>query len=98
MDYRVIYSPKALNDLREIVEYVSKDNPQAALRLGTRLADQASSLAVDPCRGARLKHRGVRKLLYQPYLIVYRIDESQRNVEILRFWHTARDQRGMRLQ
>ena len=34
---------------------------------------------------------GVRKLLLWPYLIFYRVNEQSRSVEILRFWHGARD-------
>jgi plasmid stabilization system protein ParE len=39
-----------------------------------------------------MRQRGnVRKLVCRPYLIVYRIAESQRKrtVEVLRFWHGA---------
>jgi plasmid stabilization system protein ParE len=44
MDYKVIYSPNAISDLAEIVRFVAQDDPQAALRLGKQLADDADSL------------------------------------------------------
>lgn len=33
----------------------------------------------------------VKKPLLRPYLIFYRVDESARRVEVLRFWHGAQD-------
>jgi plasmid stabilization system protein ParE len=44
MDYKVIYSPNANNDLAKIVRLVAQDDPQAALRLGKQLADNADLL------------------------------------------------------
>ena len=46
MDYKVIYSPNAISDLAEIVRFVAQDDPQAALRLGKQLADEADSFAI----------------------------------------------------
>jgi hypothetical protein len=37
-------SPNAISDLAEIVRFVAQDDPQAALRLGRQLADDADSL------------------------------------------------------
>jgi plasmid stabilization system protein ParE len=37
MDYKVIYSPKAISDLAEIVRFVAQDDPQAAMRLESSL-------------------------------------------------------------
>jgi plasmid stabilization system protein ParE len=48
MDYKVIYSPNAISDLAEIVRFVAQDDPQAALRLGKQLADDADSLSPAP--------------------------------------------------
>ncbi len=44
MDCKVILSPRAIQDLGEIVRYISFDNPQAAERLGYALIDAALSL------------------------------------------------------
>jgi hypothetical protein len=45
MDYKVNYLPNAIRDLAEIVRFVAQDDPQAALRLGKQLADDADLLA-----------------------------------------------------
>jgi plasmid stabilization system protein ParE len=55
MDYKVIYSPNAIRDLAEIVRFVAQDDPQAALRLGKQLADDADSLSRLPYRFPTLR-------------------------------------------
>jgi plasmid stabilization system protein ParE len=80
MDYRVILSRPALRDLGGIARYISQDNPTAAERVGLELVRLAESLAVMPRRGGQLRARpGVRRLVSEPYLVTYRIDETQRD-------------------
>ena len=97
MDYKVILSPLALEDLGQIVRYVASHDPQAAEHLDTSLLDHAETLRDLPHRGGSVRSRpGVRKLPLWPYLIFYRVNEQSRSVEILRFWHGARDTRELR--
>jgi antitoxin ParD1/3/4/toxin ParE1/3/4 len=92
MDYRVILSRPSLRDLGEIARYIAQDNPAAAERVGLELVRLAESLAALPRRGGPLRARpGVRRLVSDPYLVTYRIDETQRIVYVLRFWHAKRD-------
>ena len=87
-----IYSPNAISDLAEIVRFVAQDDPQAALKLGEQLADDADSLARLPYRFPKFRRRAnVRKLVTGQYLILYRIVQTAKVVEILRFWHGARE-------
>ncbi len=97
MDYRVILSRPALRDLGEIARYIAGDSPTAAERVGLELLGLAESLTILPRRGGQLKARpGVRRLVHEPYLVTYRIDETQRIVFILRFWHAKRDPQSWR--
>ena len=99
MDFQVNISQAALNDLEEIVAYISNDAPRAAQRLAIDLLRRAESLSAMPRRGKVLQARpGVRRLVRNPYLIIYRIDEAAQTVHILRFWHHARDLRSLRLE
>ena len=69
MDYKVIYSPNAISDLAEIVRFVAQDDPQAALRLGKQLADDADSLGRLPYRFPTFRRRAsIRKLVTGQYL------------------------------
>ena len=91
MDYEVILTEPARDDLREIVAFIAQDNPQAAVTFRDRLIAEAETLVRLPHRGRLMRRRGnVRKLVCRSYLILYRIAESRRTVEILRFWHGAR--------
>jgi addiction module RelE/StbE family toxin len=99
MGYKVILRQGAIDDLADIVGYISKDNPQAAERLGNRLVTTAESLAEMPYRGKAVRGRpGVWRIIHRPYLIFYEIDEPSRVVEVLRFWHSARDLASLKLR
>ena len=99
MDFKVIYQPLALDDLEAIVRHVAQEDLQAANRLGRSLLNQAESLAQFPERGGNVRRRpGVKKLVRAPYLILYRVDDTRRCVDVLRFWHGAQDPRGLQLE
>ena len=94
MDYKVILAQTALLDLGEIARYIAQDNPRAAEKVGLELLDLAQSLTILPLRGSAVKSRpGVRRLLKDPYLVLYRVDEVRRVVSVQRFWHAKRDLR-----
>lgn len=97
MDYRVILSRPALRDLGEIARYIAQNNASAAERVALELVVLAESLAVMPRRGGAIRSRpGVRRLISAPYLVTYRIDETQRVVYVQRFWHAKRDPQSWR--
>jgi plasmid stabilization system protein ParE len=93
MDFKVVITERATEDLREIVEHIARDNPRAAARMGQALLDAALSLGVFTHRGAMHDAaRVVRKLTRQPYKIFYRVKEAHEVVDILHFWHAARSE------
>jgi plasmid stabilization system protein ParE len=62
--YKVLVRQTAHDSLREIISYVSTDNPTAAEKLGNELVDQALSLESLPFRGSRVRKRpGYSKLV-----------------------------------
>jgi toxin ParE1/3/4 len=92
MDCAVIYSEAALDDLQEIAAYIAADNVEVAERFANRLVDLAESLRNMPGKGRSVKGWPmVRVIVLSPYLIFYRFDEQVDKVEVLRFWHGARD-------
>lgn len=91
MDFKVLITDSALNDLREIVRFVAKDDPQAAQRLGEKLISRAMTLATMPDRHAfHDKQRGIRKMPLVPYLVFFTCDKEASVVYIIHFWHGAR--------
>jgi len=47
MDFKVLIADSAIDDLKEIVEFVVKDNPEAAIRLGEKLVGHALNFGHD---------------------------------------------------
>ena len=91
MGFKVLIADAALVDLKEIVEFVADDNPEAAIRLGEKLVAHALSLATMRQRFPfHDENRGIRKMTLPPYFIFYTCDETASAVNILHFWHGAR--------
>jgi len=98
MDCAVIYSEAALADLQQITAFIAAYNAQVAERFANRLVDLAESLRSMPQRGRPVKKwPGVRVIVLAPYLIFYRFERPDNRVEILRFWHGARDPLSLEL-
>ena len=49
--YDVVWADVAENDLKEVIEYVAKDNPANALRIFKKIKQKASGLYKLPERG-----------------------------------------------
>lgn len=98
MDFSVTYTAAALSDLREIVVYIARDDRASAKVFANRLVDLAESLGRLPERGRPVKESdNVRVVVLSPYLIFYRFNRSSGRVEVLRFWHGARDPESLDL-
>jgi len=93
MDFKVILTPQALDDLRTIVSHIAKDNPRRARSFGNELIDCALTLATFPERGRVVPEIGdpsVRELIHGSYRIIYEVFPVLEVVYALRFWHGAR--------
>lgn len=91
MDYRLVYTQKALNDLSEIIGHIAEDDVQVASRFGDSLVAHVELLARFPRMGGVIRKRpAVRKLLHSPFLIYYQVREAKREIEVLHVRHGAR--------
>lgn len=91
--YRVEWRPMALEDLRSIVRYIGKDNPSRAKSFAQEIREKAELLAQHPKLG-RTGRPGLPEWLrelvtHRNYLILYRIADTTRTVEILRVKNAA---------
>ncbi|WP_299912866.1 type II toxin-antitoxin system RelE/ParE family toxin [uncultured Paracoccus sp.] len=78
----------AVADLMAIVDYISDDNPDAALALMEEIQGKVAQLPAHPkrCRPGRVK--GTRELVVRPnYIVVYA--ETAVAVTVLRVLHAA---------
>jgi toxin ParE1/3/4 len=93
MDFKVFLSDDALSDLERIVAYIAPHNAIAAERLGNQLLDAALSLRTFPERGRvvpEFRRQELREIIFRSYRIIYRMNDTDQSLEIVRFWHGAR--------
>src|SRR5689334_9580039 len=93
MEYKVVVAPRAIDDLRDIVLYISPDRPEAARRVGFALVEKSKALGRFPFAGRvvpEFDEHFIRELILNPYRIVYRVEEGTKSVGIARYWHGAR--------
>ena len=99
--YKVVWADAAEADLKDIIEYISIDNPQNALNILKKIKQKTSELYALPERGRivpELKDQGIlqyREIVIPPWRLIYRIAErevfvlslidSRRNVEDILF-------------
>ncbi len=77
--YQVIWTYVAESDLKEIIEYIYLDRPQAALKILKTIKNKASDLYDFPERGRivpELHNQGIlqyRELVIPPWRLIYKI-------------------------
>ena len=82
------WKASAVADLMAIVDYISDDNPDAALALMDEIQGKVEQLPAHPkrCRPGRVN--GTRELVVRPnYIVVYA--ETPEVVTVLRVLHAA---------
>jgi toxin ParE1/3/4 len=95
--WKVIVGRVAFRDLERIRDFIARDDPAAAISFCGKLLDHAEGLRRFPQRGGHLRERpGARFSVCGSYLIIYRVNELDETVRILRFWHGARERRRLR--
>ncbi|HEY0365225.1 MAG TPA: type II toxin-antitoxin system RelE/ParE family toxin, partial [Pyrinomonadaceae bacterium] len=70
------------------------DDPDQGLRFGRFLIHHAKALAHFPERGRvvpEFDDESIRELIVRAYRIIYRLNHNERSIEVIRFWHAARD-------
>jgi toxin ParE1/3/4 len=86
----LIWSPQAKQDLAALFAYLTEDNPAAAYRITSRIADSVDQLVSYPSIGRPGRVPGTRELVVAttPYIVPYRVRGQE--IEILRVYHSAR--------
>lgn len=87
---QVVWLKSALNNLDEIAEYISQENPQAASQVVDLIVEQVNQLTAQPALGRSGRVVGTRELVVSNthYLVPYRIKNNK--VQVLRVFHTSR--------
>lgn len=88
---RLIFSEKFLSDLEDILRFISRDKPEAAIRFVDKLEKECELLSQFPELGAKREElaAGLRLFTFRGYGIYYRNLEDR--VRIERVLHSALD-------
>jgi plasmid stabilization system protein ParE len=91
MDYKVVYTDPAIDDLRQILERSAVVHGEETERFGDSILNRCDLLGQFPFLGAPVRGMpGHRRLFHSPIYIYYFVDEARRLVEIDHFWHFRR--------
>jgi addiction module RelE/StbE family toxin len=79
MDYRVVWSPEAIEDVESIATFIERDSPFYAKAVVTKIMQQARTLTSSAQRGRivpELEDGAVRELFIYSYRLIYRIKDQ----------------------
>lgn len=94
MAYRLIWSPSACLDLKELASYISESSPQASVNFIKKVFDTVEHIPDFPkSRRAvpEFENSNIREEIRKPCRIIFRIKPKKRTIEIVRIWHSARE-------
>ena len=95
MDYKIIWSPRSLENFEEVISLIAEQNPAAAAQFGDKILGRVASLQHFPRLGARfakLDRDDVRELAVPPWRVFYHLKDEQQAVTIITIWHGAREE------
>ena len=93
MAYGIFWTRIAVQDLRNICDFISRDNAVAAQRMGEELIKQAEAMSLFPQSGRVVpekKNPLIRETIVGSYRIIYQLDEANKIIALARIWHSAR--------
>jgi len=95
VDFKLIWSESAIEDLGGIVRFISlREGPDVARKVGFGIYERAQILVQHPEAGPILPEKEYaqwRKLIFRSWKIAYRIDRQAKAVYVIRVWHSAQE-------
>jgi len=76
---KMMWSPRSMEQIREIVDYIKKDKREAATQWANLVFSLAEGLAATPWKGRivpEVQRKNVREVFHGKYRIIYRVDED----------------------
>jgi toxin ParE1/3/4 len=93
MAYQIVWSQTAVEDLRQIVQFIALDDAAAAAHLADRILNRIERAAGFPLSNRIVPEKAeesIREVILRPYRIIYQVDDRREAIHILRIWHAAR--------
>jgi len=93
MDYVIVWSEVALDDIDALAEYIARDSVFYAQQMVAKVMASADTLITQPTRGRvvpELNDTSIRELFVYSYRVLYEIYKNEREVHILAVLHGKR--------
>ncbi len=93
MACRIVWSQQAVEDLRQIVQFIALDDAIAAARLADRILAHIERAAELPFSNRAVPEKAeesIREVILRPYRVLYQVDDRRDAIHVLRIWHAAR--------
>jgi toxin ParE1/3/4 len=93
MDFKIVWLPRGIETLQELIEYFSGENPDAAHQMGEAIFQKIQLLARQPHLGrvfTKPSRQDIRETPVPPYRVIYRVQVLHNTITILTVWHGAR--------
>ena len=93
MDCQIHWEDEALDDLRQLVEYIAQDDSTAAWRMGMAVVDKVETLRWQPQIGRRyapITEAEICEVPVPPYRIFHHVETD--HVGVMAVWHSARQE------
>jgi toxin ParE1/3/4 len=81
--YAVKFMPQAIDDIRSILDYIARDNPQRALSFVDEIEVKANSFLSTAPKGGIIYKNKTRYFPIGNYILLYEIDETKDQVSVL---------------
>ena len=92
MTYSIVYRPYAERDIWEIADSMSEYSTAAARKFLQKLQEKIESLSEMPLLYQKISsQQEYRKMVVDKYVVVYYVDEQERQVIIVRVVHGMRN-------
>jgi len=96
MAFSIEWTELAISDLEESVSFIASDDPAAAQAVGNEIIRCVELLKDFPCLGPTYPRRAKTNIheivASKRYRVFYRVFEDRDLIEVLRVWHTSKDE------
>ena len=98
MNFQVLISPEAENDLRSVYRYIANNllAPETAAKQVRRIILEIKTLSDFPLRNPVVKRgvwekRGLRQLFVDNFIVFYLVNQKAKDVVVFRIFYNKRD-------
>lgn len=87
----IVWLPTAIRNRDDLIEYIAKENPTAAIGQDQLIETRVAQLENHPGLGRAGRKQGTRELVISrtSFVVIYRVKPKAKRIEILRVLHSS---------